>query len=87
MALITASLNAGVITGGDSVAIGMYSPFLFPNLHWSVPNKPYGFCGCKAPGKKKKTPQEDTALLHAFNMQTNKTYNEAEIVQVVERPT
>ena len=48
MALIAAHLNAGH-SGGDSVAIGIYTlpllppPYLLPLL--PVPNKPYGFCG------------------------------------------
>ena len=50
MALIAAHLNAGH-SGGDSVAIGIYStlplpppPYPLPPI-LPVPNKPYGFCG------------------------------------------
>ena len=49
MALIAADLNAGH-SGGDSVAIGIYTlplptpPYPFPPI-LPVPNKPYGFCG------------------------------------------
>ena len=51
MALIAAHLNAEVISGDDSVAIGIYSPWLSPTPPYPlpnilpVPNKPYGFCG------------------------------------------
>ena len=51
MALIAAHLNAGH-SGGDSVAIDIYSPSspsspisIPPSLILPVPNKPYGFCG------------------------------------------
>ena len=48
MALIAAHLNAGH-SGGDSVAIGIYSPSsptsVPPSRILPVPNKPYGFCG------------------------------------------
>ena len=40
MALIAARLNAGH-SGGDSVAIGIYSPSPILPVH----NKPYVFCG------------------------------------------
>ena len=48
MALIVAHLNAGH-SGGDSVAIGIYTlplpppPYPLPPI-LPVPNKPYGFC-------------------------------------------
>ena len=48
MALIAAHLNVGR-SGGDSVAIGIYSPSTPTSIPGSpilpVPNKPYGFCG------------------------------------------
>ena len=45
MALIAAHLNAGH-SGGDSVLVGVYSPFpLPPHTLPPVPNKPYGFRG------------------------------------------
>ena len=48
MALIAAHLNAGN-SGGDSVAIGIYSPSSPTSIPPSpIPNKPYGFCGRKA---------------------------------------
>ena len=49
MALIAAHLNAGH-SGGDSVAMGVYSlplpppPYPLPSI-LPVPNKPYDFCG------------------------------------------
>ena len=48
MALIAAHLNA-CRYGGDSVAMGIYSPSstisIPPSPILPVPNKPYGFCG------------------------------------------
>ena len=48
MTIIAAQLNAGH-SGGDSVAIGIYSPSshtsIPPSIILPVPNKPYGFCG------------------------------------------
>ena len=51
MALVAAHLNAGH-SGGDSVAVSIYSPSsptsIPPSPILPVPNKPYGFRGRKA---------------------------------------
>ena len=39
---------------------------LFPHLHLSVPNKPYGFGGRKAAWKKKKAPRKKTSVRFRF---------------------
>ena len=53
MALTAAHINAGVVSGGDSVAIGIQAPsppHQYPVPHiFLVSNKPYGFCGRQAP--------------------------------------
>ena len=57
MGLIAADLNAGVIlvvtVQRYTYHTYLYTNSFFPHLHSPVPNKPYGFCGRKAPGKKK----------------------------------
>ena len=45
---------------------------LFPHLHSPVPNKPYGFCGCKASWKRERSPPSPTGwcLMPSFNNRT-----------------
>ena len=56
-------------SGGDSVAMVYNLPL--PPLYSPVPNKPYGFCGGKAPRKKKSCVKVEVAVLGSRSLHIN----------------